>query len=1008
MAKTLRILSYNSTGLAWDKQVYIRDLIDRNKPDILFIQETWLLNSHMNTLNTIHQDYIGNGISGTPDDELLLGRPRGGVAILWKREISDSIEFCSIPNTDRACAIILKAGTEEMLCVCAYLPVDNQSKTRIDQDFLNTLNAVEVFLLQSGHRNVIFGGDFNCDFMRHNAHDVYLRNFTTINDLVCAVDLPVSEIDFTYHDPYNGCYSQIDHFIVSSGLCNSVTASGKCDDHDNPSKHIPLSLDVLLNCSLPRMVASTHSEEEQHSKNIAWHKISDHDVKTYQDRQNIAISKVSTPSVAFCENVSCGDQKHELEIDQWFQDLIDCCLYADDLLPRVSKKKINKPYWKTEVKPFKDDSLWWHRFWIICGSPKEGPVYENKLTAKRQYFYAVRRYKRQEDQFRKNKMAEAICENRTRDFFKELKKVKPKRTCAPQIDGLFQDNEIAEHLSKKYDTLYNSVSSQPEKISEICKFIEKDCVNTKDSDRVVTEEDITFALSKLKAEKSDGQSDLISSHLLMCSDLFKSNLAMLITAMITHGYQPQSMLLGTITSIPKDSRGNLCDSNNYRGITLCSSVSKLFDIIILKRYSHLLCTSDLQFAYKKGHSTSLCSLIVKETVNYYLNNNSQVYSCCVDLTKAFDRIQHDMLFEALIDRNVPAVIIRIIFDMYNRQQMRTVWKNCHSRTFKTTNGVRQGGIMSPILFCIYMDILLKQLEDAGVGCWLGDQYFGSIGYADDLMLLSPSVKGLRSMIDICENFGENYGVKFNSKKTVCMLFSRLSVGSKPEVKLCGDRLMWVDNVKHLGHIINHNLSEITDVRNKKCDMFSRVNTVVATFGKCPDNVLKTILRTQCAHLYGTCIWNLADKSVQEYVTAWNRSVRRLFNLPSTTHRRFLPCIVETPGVLDQIYCRFLRMCLSMKSNDNVKINFLYKMCIASARSILSRNINCIVNRLGVDRSYVLGNGIQLLKSAYCDDVTDCDKAILGMIKELRDCDNFVIDGFNQTELQLFIYNLCTF
>ena len=75
---------------------------------------------------------------------------------------------------------------------------------------------------------------------------------------------------------------------------------------------------------------------------------------------------------------------------------------------------------------------------------------------------------------------------------------------------------------------------------------------------------------------------------------------------------------------------------------------------------------------------------------------------------------------------------------------------------------------------------------------------------------------------------------------------------------------------------------------------------------------------------------------------------------------------------------------------------------------LSRNVNCIVNRLGVDRSYVLGNGIQLLKSAYCDDVSDCDKAILGMIKELQDCDNFVIDGFNQTELQLFIYNLCTF
>ena len=158
-------------------------------------------------------------------------------------------------------------------------------------------------------------------------------------------------------------------------------------------------------------------------------------------------------------------------------------------------------------------------------------------------------------------------------------------------------------------------------------------MNFSECDRVITDYDITKALSQLKADKSDGNTSMMSTHLLMSSELYKSHLALLLTSMITHGYQPQTLLLATVTSIPKDNRGNLCDSNNYRGIALCSSISKVLDIIILNRYSNLLNTSDMQYAYKSGHSTSMCSLTVKETVNYYLLNDSQVYSCCVDLSK---------------------------------------------------------------------------------------------------------------------------------------------------------------------------------------------------------------------------------------------------------------------------------------------------------------------------------------------------------------------------------------
>ncbi len=138
----------------------------------------------------------------------------------------------------------------------------------------------------------------------------------------------------------------------------------------------------------------------------------------------------------------------------------------------------------------------------------------------------------------------------------------------------------------------------------------------------------------------------------------------------------------------------------------------------------------------------MCSLIVKEVIHYYIDNKSNVYSCCVDATKAFDWVHHDRLFQFLIECKVPAIALRALLDIYERQSMRTMWKEEFSKLFTTTNGIRQGGVISPVLFCIYMDALLNRLKREGYGCWIGNHYCGSVEYADDLKLLSPSVHGI--------------------------------------------------------------------------------------------------------------------------------------------------------------------------------------------------------------------------------------------------------------------------
>ena len=1000
--KLIKIISYNSTGFASDRQCFIRDLINDNDPDLIFVQETWLLNSNMDKLNGVHTDYLSAGVSSMPDNELLIGRPHGGLAIFWKKNLVDAIRFVTIPGTTRACACIVKIGTEELLCVNLYLPNDNYSKSAVEHSFMETLDIVEMFIESCQIRNVILAGDMNCDFTRKNAHDVYLKNVALRNDLICCCDMNVTIKEYTYHDPCNMCFTCIDHFIVSSGLRDNVTCINSFDYAVNPSKHLPVALYLNVPVHYSKLAPSAQAQTNAHGT-VSWHRVNDVHKQIYCQKQELYLKSLTVPDAVPCSNVNCNDASHREEIDVWCQELVESCLNSDGHLPKVRNRKVQKPYWKEEVKPFKDECVWWHKVWKEHGECKSGMLFEQKTAAKRQYMYAVRRYKRKEESLRRQKMTEALCEDNSRDFFREVKRMKSRHQVAPSIDGVVSADGIAQLFADKYERLYNSVPSDANMIKKIEDQIDNECEHCSEDDRVVTTHEVASAMAQLKANKSDGDVGLVSTHLLMSCQRFQEGLAQLFTAILTHGYTPRMILIATIASIPKDNRGNICDSSNYRGITLCSSISKLLELIKLKRYSHLLLTSDMQYAYKKKSSTSMCSLVVKEVANYYINRESDVYCCSVDATKAFDRIQYDRLFQILLDRKLPAIIVRSIMDLYSRQMMRTVWNNEMSETFQTTNGVRQGGVLSPVLFCVYMDCLLHRLEEEGFGCWIGNSYFGAVGYADDMILMSPTVSGLRSMLKICEEFGEQFGVQYNPKKTVCIMFSRRLGTIKPVIKLCGSEIKWVDTIHHLGNVISCNLTEAHDVKHKKGDLIQRVNSVLSTLDGSNDQILKKVFNTQCSHLYGTPAWRFRDKSVREFVTAWNRSVRRLFRLPFMTHTRYLPHMLDAPPVLDQIYSRFVNMCNAMYKSDNVRLNFLFRVCVSDNRSLIGGNLTLIANRLNINVDKVMYVGVSQLKGAYMSDVSDADVMALHFINELR-CD--ILPGFNESEVSDMLYFIC--
>ena len=151
--------------------------------------------------------------------------------------------------------------------------------------------------------------------------------------------------------------------------------------------------------------------------------------------------------------------------------------------------------------------------------------------------------------------------------------------------------------------------------------------------------------------------------------------------MFVHGYTPSCVLEAVICSIPKDLRGDLCSSNNYRGIALCSALCKLIDLIVIDKYGDKLITSDLQFAFKGEHSTTMFTTVLKEIASYYNSRKSDVYLCMLDASKAFDRVHYGKLFALLQSRKLPAIVIRLLLDMYTSQRMCTSWHGVKTKLF---------------------------------------------------------------------------------------------------------------------------------------------------------------------------------------------------------------------------------------------------------------------------------------------------------------------------------------
>ena len=232
---------------------------------------------------------------------------------------------------------------------------------------------------------------------------------------------------------------------------------------------------------------------------------------------------------------------------------------------------------------------------------------------------------------------------------------------------------------------------------------------------------------------------------------------------------------------------------------------------------------------------------MKTLINRYLNVLKALVQISVD---------HGILFQKLLERLVPKPIVRLLLHWYKSQKLCVRLLGKTFDHFEVSNGVHQDGVLSPILFTIYLDGLLDSLRTSGHGCYWEDHFSGALCYADDLTILFHPL-----MLALCEQYAQAHRIQFNGDKTQLICFRRAS--DHTHISLCGQCLPMVDSVVHLGNTLQCDLSDKLDIHLIKSMAFiQQANTVPFQFKwRDPETKMK-LFNAYCLSLYGCALWRL--------------------------------------------------------------------------------------------------------------------------------------------------------
>jgi len=378
------------------------------------------------------------------------------------------------------------------------------------------------------------------------------------------------------------------------------------------------------------------------------------------------------------------------------------------------------------------------------------------MTKIKKYFkYSLRQCRKDVEIHEANGLAAALQADKTKkSFWQKVNNTNRSPSIPTLLGGANGGSEIVKMWKDYFKGILNSENSDNGSAESVEHSI--DCKENYLGLKMPMCSFVSLAslLQKLPLNKSPGPDCISEEHLLYADESLRSFLSELFNMCIVHGYIPNSCLNTTIVPIYKTKNGNMSDTSNYRLVAVATVLSKLLEHFILSHISPLLDTTDNQFGFKAGRSTDQCTFSLKQTASNFVIHGSSVHAVFFDASKAFDRVLHMKLFGTLIQRKAPMSFVRLLKHWYKEQKMQIKWGKQFSEAFHVSNGVRQGGVLSPYLFAVYLDDLSTEINNIKAGCYIGEVLLNHLIFADNICVLCPSVRLLQRILDVCQASAE--------------------------------------------------------------------------------------------------------------------------------------------------------------------------------------------------------------------------------------------------------------
>ena len=856
------LCSYNCCSLNKNIDV-IREITNKNI-DIVFLQETFITDEKLGIVDFINENYNNISVGAHYSENNIVnvtGRPMGGLVCLWKADMPFNVKH--LLSTNNFVVLELSINSFKITLVNVYLRSVLGDPVTLEQ-YLQTLNELEEILISYNCNNVLYAGDFNSDPFIGRTWSNF-KEFLDRNDLTCF-DVEFLDSDTFTHINYGSDQCRwFDHFIgrLSNGIeLNNVQVLVDMIGSD----HLPIVGKFLLpsaSCIQDQLINTKYVENDLY---IDWDNLKSEQLYDISDNAYQLQGSFRGNSVYNCVSSVCQNENCKKNIHIMYNNIVNS---VEQSSVSFIKKKVKKnkykviPGWSRNVKKFYSIARNNYLIWLQHGKPRDGSYYNSMCSSRKIFKSKLKKCKQNKDKEISISIQNKFKDKSMKQFWKEVKNKKSKTTVSYNIDGKNDSNSILKIFSNKF--LHENCDNEGE-IGLISKI--NDRINNDNRMLNICISRCTIRKLIANLNKGIGHDGIHSNLLKNASDNFIDNIVVFFNFCYRHCYLPADLLRGNITPIIKNKRKDTCSSSNYRPIMISSNILKLIEQHILIFLNDKIKINNLQFGYIENMSTTDACMLLKEVVHKNLGKKSKVFCKFIDLSSAFDMVDHFLLADKLIESNIPIDLVLILCSYLRNQTARIFWNDTVSPYKIINTGVRQGGILSPFLFNFYINHIINEISSLQVGCKLGLSRINIIAYADDMVLMANSENDINGLYTKFKILIANHNLKINEIKSKCLIFRKSKI--VPDC-ICNKIVLGiVDEYNYLGHILQYNLDDTKDIYLKLNNFYSSFNNTYRNFSMVDFDTFLYLFNSYCAPIYGLHLWNCTN--------VFNKSIFKTFNV----------------------------------------------------------------------------------------------------------------------------------